>query len=97
VTDDSAGDEGVPPDVRAALDSLLETVADVDPDREEETDPGTARAALSTARTVAGTKVPDPDERERLVAGCRRAATALDDGDRAVAAEYARATRRRLG
>lgn len=92
MTDDSAGGESVPPDVRAALDSLLSSVAGVD----RETDPETARAALSSARTVAQTKVPDPAEREVLVRGCRQATAALADGDRAVAAEYARAMRRRL-
>ncbi len=83
---------GVPPDVRAALDALLSTVAAVDGG----TEPETARAALSSARTVAETKVPDPGERETLVEGCRRARAALADGERAVAAEYARAMRRRM-
>lgn len=87
--DDRDTSDGVPPDVRATLASLFGTVERVADDG----DPETALSALDTAGTVARNKVPDPERRERLVHGCRRARAALGAGERAVAAEYARSAR----
>lgn len=91
-SDGTRDGDGVPPDVRATLDSLLSTVEGV----EDDGDPETALSALDTAATVARNKVPDPDERERLVHGCREARAALSGDDAALAAAYARLLRARL-
>lgn len=81
----------LPADVRDVLAQLLtEAAASL-----AEGDDDVARRVLDTIETVVRNKVPDPDERERLLVGCRavRASLEADDG---TATGYLRSMRRRV-
>jgi hypothetical protein len=81
----------LPADVRDVLAQLL-AAADDSVTRGEYDD---TRAILDTVETVVRNKVPDSDERERLLAGCGTVRDALgsDDG---LAQGYLRSMRRRV-
>ncbi|MUV89305.1 hypothetical protein GJ629_04820 [Halapricum sp. CBA1109] len=90
----TAVDDGIPADARAVL---VQAFGEAERslrsgDRE------TARALITTARTVATNKVPAGERRTRLLDGCERVVSILDgDGNgsdrRALAAEYCAALR----
>lgn len=81
----------LPADVRAVLAQLLgaadESVGSADYD--------TVRDILGTVETVVRNKVPDPDERERLLAGCSTVRNTLEADDE-TASGYLRSMRRRV-
>ena len=81
----------LPADVRAVLAQLLEAASDSVAAAEYEA----VRDMLDTVETVVRNKVPDPDERERLLTGCATVRDTLgSDDDTAV--EYLRSMRRRV-
>jgi len=85
------GPPPLPADVRAVLAQLLgaadESVGSADYD--------TVRDLLDTVETVVRNKVPDPDERERLLAGCSTVRNTLEADDE-TASGYLRSMRRRV-
>lgn len=81
----------LPADVRDVLAQLFgEAGASADAGRYD-----AAREILDTAETVVRNKVPDPEERDRLLAGCETARDALGDDDD-TATGYLRSMRRRV-
>ncbi|GGJ14749.1 hypothetical protein GCM10008995_25780 [Halobellus salinus] len=81
----------LPADVRDVLAQLL-TAADDSVAASEHDD---TQAILDTVETVVRNKVPDPDERERLLAGCGTVRDALGS-DSGIAQGYLRSMRRRV-
>ena len=84
--------DGPPPDVVAVLARLLDEA------REHAGAGNDAAVAplLATVETVAETRVPDPDRRERLRHGCRAVRRCLDADDPEAAVAYLEAMARRL-
>ncbi len=83
----------VPPDVEAVLTQLLEEAQEAF----ETGDSETGVEAVTSAATVARTKLPEGDLRAQVLHGCERVeALAGEGGNTAVAVEYVAATERRL-
>lgn len=81
----------LPADVRAVLAQLLDEAESSAAAGEYDV----ARALLDTVETVVRNKVPDPDERERLLAGCSTVRNTLEADDE-TASGYLRSMRRRV-
>ena len=91
-------DEEFSGDVMDVLEQLFEAGAravDSDAVSDERSPTDTARRILTSAETVATNKLPDGEFRSRLLHGCDRALSTLDD-DPAVAAEHCRAMAREV-
>lgn len=84
----------VPPDVEAVLTQLFEESREAF----ERGDRETGVATVTSAATVARTKLPECTLRAHVLHGCERAeaVTTAEDDDTAVAAEYVAAMERRL-
>jgi hypothetical protein len=84
----------VPPDIESALSQLFREAREAFDGGDTET----GVAAVTSAATVARTKLPEGPLRDRLVHGCERAENVATDGDCdvAVAVEYVVAMERRL-
>lgn len=84
-------DASLPADVRAVLDQLLgaadESLSAAEYD--------TVYDIIDTVETVVRNKVPDPDERERLLVGCTTVRSTLEFDDE-TAVGYLRSMQRRV-
>jgi hypothetical protein len=85
------GPPPLPADVRAVLTQLLGAAAESLAEEEY----STVRDVLDTVETVVRNKIPDPEERERLLAGCSTVRDSLDADDE-TASGYLRAMQRRV-
>lgn len=82
----------VPPDVEAVLGQLFAAAREALDDGDTET----AVSAVTSAATVASTKLPEGRLRAQLRHGCRRVETVATDDDSAAAIAYIAAMERRL-